>query len=132
MTKFIIPFGSIVASITSSLFGGITSLLSILVIAVIVDYFTGLIASGIQGNLSSKVGLKGIGRKVLIFSLVAVAHLIDTILGNQHFIRDATIIFYIANEFLSIIENAGRAGVPIPDFIRQAIKSLKNHLPRGK
>jgi toxin secretion/phage lysis holin len=96
------------------------------VIAVAIDYITGLIAAGILGELSSKVGLKGIGRKFIIFGLVAVAHLIDTILGDQHFIRDATVLFYIANELLSIIENAGRAGVPVPNIILNAVQSLKN------
>nr|WP_299739690.1 phage holin family protein [uncultured Rossellomorea sp.] len=117
--------GSGLGAMILNLFGEWNSLLTILLIAVILDYFTGMIASGIEGELSSKSGLKGIGRKVLIFALVTVAHLIDTILTNQHFIRNATIIFYLCNEMISIIENVGRAGVPVPEFLRKAVEVLK-------
>lgn len=117
--------GSGLGAIILNLFGEWNSLLTILLIAVTLDYFTGMIASGIEGKLSSKFGLRGIGRKMLIFSLVTVAHLIDTILTNQHFIRNATIIFYLCNEMISIIENVGRAGVPVPEFLRKAVEVLK-------
>ncbi|TYR98356.1 phage holin family protein [Rossellomorea vietnamensis] len=127
----IIPFASIITSTVSNMTSsGWNQLLLVLTIAMILDYITGVIASGINGELSSKTGLKGIGKKVLVFSLVAAAHLIDTILGNQHIIRDSTIIFYTCNEVLSIIENAGRAGLPIPPFLSGAVKSLRNKFNR--
>ncbi|WP_253275570.1 phage holin family protein [Rossellomorea aquimaris] len=125
MEKSMLFVGSGLGAMILNLFGEWNSLLTILLIAVILDYFTGMIASGIEGKLSSKFGLKGIGRKVLIFALVTVAHLIDTILTNQHFIRNATIIFYLCNEMISIIENVGRAGVPVPEFLRKAVEVLK-------
>jgi toxin secretion/phage lysis holin len=125
LEKSMLFVGSGLGAIILNLFGEWNSLLTILLIAVILDYFTGMIASGIEGKLSSKSGLKGIGRKVLIFALVTVAHLIDTILTNQHFIRNATIIFYLCNEMISIIENVGRAGVPVPEFLRKAVEVLK-------
>ncbi|MGD6959877.1 phage holin family protein [Rossellomorea aquimaris] len=125
MEKSMLIVGSGLGAIILNLFGEWNSLLTILLIAVTLDYFTGMIASGIEGKLSSKFGLRGIGRKVLIFSLVTVAHLIDTILTNQHFIRNATIIFYLCNEMISIIENVGRAGVPVPEFLRKAVEVLK-------
>ncbi|MFC7787050.1 MULTISPECIES: phage holin family protein [unclassified Rossellomorea] len=125
MEKSMLFVGSGLGAMILNLFGEWNSLLTILLIAVILDYFTGMIASGIEGELSSKSGLKGIGRKVLIFALVTVAHLIDTILTNQHFIRNATIIFYLCNEMISIIENVGRAGVPVPEFLRKAVEVLK-------
>ncbi|RIW35636.1 holin [Bacillus salacetis] len=129
MNKWIIPFVSIITSTVSNMTGsGWSKLLTILVIAVILDYITGLIAGGITGILSSKKGMKGIGKKVIIFSIVAAAHLIDTILGNQHIIRDSTIIFYLCNEILSIIENAGRAGLPIPPFLKDAVDSLHRNM----
>ncbi|TYS72606.1 phage holin family protein [Rossellomorea aquimaris] len=127
----IIPFASIITSRVSNMTSsGWSQLLMVLIIAMILDYITGLIAAGINGELSSSTGMKGIGKKVLVFSLVAAAHLIDTILGNQHIIRDSTIIFYICNEILSIIENAGRAGLPIPPLLRGAVKSLRNKITR--
>ncbi|PFA64046.1 holin [Bacillus sp. AFS015802] len=117
--------GSGLSAIILNLFGEWDMLITFLLIVVVLDYFTGMIVSGIEGKLSSQSGMKGIGRKVLIFSLVTVAHLIDTILTNQHFIRNATIIFYLCNEMISIIENVGRAGVPVPEFMRKAIEVLK-------
>ncbi|MGI6225676.1 MAG: phage holin family protein [Peptococcales bacterium] len=110
---------------TTYLFGGWSSLLGILLAFVVLDYVTGVLASGVEGNLSSSIGLKGIARKVFIFVMVAVAHLVDTSLGDGHIFRDATIFFYLANEFLSILENAGRVGLPVPDILQQAIEVLK-------
>jgi toxin secretion/phage lysis holin len=129
MNKLIIPFASIVTSTVSNMTtSGWSKLLTFLIIAMILDYISGLIAAGINGKLSSKIGMKGIGKKILIFSIVAAAHLIDTILGNQHIIRDSTIIFYLCNEILSIIENAGRAGLPIPPFLSGAVESLRTKI----
>ncbi|MCA1066477.1 phage holin family protein [Rossellomorea sp. AcN35-11] len=125
MEKSMLFIGSGLGALVLNFFGEWNSLLTILLVAVTLDYFTGMIASGLEGKLSSKSGLKGIGRKILIFSLVTVAHLIDTILTNQHFIRNATIIFYICNEMISIIENVGRAGVPVPEFLTKAVEVLK-------
>ncbi|MGG3914913.1 phage holin family protein [Rossellomorea vietnamensis] len=125
MEKSLLFVGSGLSALILNLFGEWDMLITFLLIAVTLDYFTGMIASGIEGKLSSKSGIKGIGRKVLIFSLVTVAHLIDTILTNQHFIRNATIIFYLCNELISIIENVGRAGVPVPEFLRKAVEVLK-------
>ena len=125
MEKSLLFVGSGLSALILNLFGEWDMLITFLLIAVTLDYFTGMIASGIEGKLSSKSGIKGIGRKVLIFSLVTVAHLIDTILTNQHFIRNATIIFYLCNELVSIIENVGRAGVPVPEFLRKAVEVLK-------
>ncbi|MEV2287476.1 phage holin family protein, partial [Paenibacillus larvae] len=73
-----------VGGLTSFLFGGWPMLLQVLLVLVVVDYATGLMAARTQGKLESNVGLKGIARKVFIFFIVAVAHQIDLILGNQH------------------------------------------------
>ena len=108
------------------LWGGWNALLGILLAFVIIDYITGFIAAGAEGKLSSDVGFKGILKKILIFVLVAVAHLLDEALGgNNDIFRDAVIFFYLANELLSIIENAGRAGLPIPDVLKNAVEILK-------
>lgn len=116
-----------VGACISYLYGGWSTLLGILLVFVTVDYVTGVAAAAIEGKLSSAVGLKGIAKKIFIFVIVAVAHLIDTALGGtSSLIRDAAIFFYMANEILSILENAGRAGVPIPPVISQAVEMLKN------
>ena len=108
------------------LWGGWNALLGILLAFVIIDYITGFIAAGAEGKLSSEVGFKGIAKKILIFVLVAVAHLLDEALGgNNDIFRDAVIFFYLANELLSIIENSGRAGLPVPDVLRNAVEILK-------
>jgi toxin secretion/phage lysis holin len=109
----------------SYLFGGWSILLQILLAFVVIDYITGVLASGIEGKLSSSVGMRGIAKKVFIFVIVAVAHLADTAIGNGNFLMDAAIFFYIANELLSIIENAGRVGLPIPEILKQAVEVLK-------
>ncbi|UHA76075.1 phage holin family protein [Paenibacillus sp. 481] len=110
---------------SSFLFGGWPVLMQALLIMVIIDYATGLMASGIEGKLRSSVGLVGIARKVFIFMVIALAHQVDKVLGGQHLLRDATIFFYMANELLSIIENGGRIGVPLPPVIRKAVEVLK-------
>lgn len=108
------------------LWGGWNALLGILLAFVIIDYITGFIAAGAEGKLSSEVGFKGIAKKILIFVLVAVAHLLDEALGgNNDIFRDAVIFFYLANELLSIIENSGRAGLPVPDVLRNTVEILK-------
>jgi toxin secretion/phage lysis holin len=120
---------SLAGSVVSSLIGGMDSLVIILLCFVAVDYATGIIASAMEGKLSSQVGFRGIVRKLLIFALVAVSHLLDIAIGwNNHFIRDTIIFFYIANEFISIVENAGRAGVPIPTVLRKAIELFKDEV----
>ncbi|MBS2771503.1 phage holin family protein [Anoxybacillus rupiensis] len=118
---------SLIGSFVSSVFGGLDILVVILVCFVVIDYITGIVAGALEGKLSSEIGFRGIVRKLLIFVLVAVAHLIDLALGqNNHFIRDATTFFYMANEVISIVENVGRTGLPIPGFLIRAIELLKD------
>jgi len=109
----------------SYLFGGWSSLLSILLTFVVFDYVTGVLAAGKEGKLSSEVGMWGIAKKVGIFAIVAAAHLVDRALGDAHLFRDAAIFFFLANELLSVIENAGRIGVPIPPVLQQAVEVLR-------
>lgn len=133
MERLDIIFKSIVAgagAVTGYLYGGWDTLLQVLLIFVIVDYLTGIIAGGTNGKLSSKVGFKGILKKVLIFIIVAVAHWVDVAVGvalgeDVAIFRNATIFFYLANELLSITENAGQMGVPIPEKLMNAVEILK-------
>ncbi len=109
----------------SYLFGGWSGVLGVLLVFVVLDYLTGVAASWISGELRSKIGMFGIARKVFIFAMVAVGHLVDGILGDGHLFRDTVAFFYIANELLSITENGGKMGAPIPAVIKQAIEVLK-------
>jgi toxin secretion/phage lysis holin len=113
------------ASITY-LWGEWSALLGVLVFIVAMDYITGVMASYHEGKLSSKIGLKGISKKVFIFAMVAIAYAIDKVMGDGTLIRDAAIFFYLANELLSIVENAGRVGLPVPPAIKKSIEVLKN------
>lgn len=100
-------------------------MLSILLTFVVLDYLSGIAAAGKEGKLRSDVGLWGIAKKVMIFGIVAVAHLIDSAMGDAHLFRDAAIFFYLANELLSLIENAGRLGAPIPPMLQKAVEVLR-------
>lgn len=116
---------AIAGAVTSYLLGGWSALLDVLLLLVVVDYVSGVIASGSEGKLSSKVGLLGIAKKVFIFLIVMVAHKIDIAMGNGSMLKDAAIWFYIANELLSILENAGRFGLPLPPRLLEMVAVLK-------
>lgn len=101
-------------------------LLITLVILAIVDYISGVISAGIQHKLSSQIGFKGIAKKLFMFALVGVGNLVDVnALGGSAVLRSAIICFYIANEALSIIENAGELGLPIPKQLKKIMEQLK-------
>ena len=116
---------AVAGAVTSYLFGGWSALLNILLTFVVADYITGVTAAAKEGRLNSEVGAWGIVRKVGIFAIVALAHLVDTALGDAHLFRDASIFFFLANELLSVIENLGRVGVPIPPVIQRAVEVLR-------
>lgn len=121
--KSIVGIGGAAASF---LWGGWSAILTTLFVLVAVDYVTGISASAIEGKLSSEAGMKGMMRKVLIFAVIAVAHLADQMMGTEHMLRDGSIFFYAANEVLSILENCGRMGLPIPYKIREAVELLRD------
>lgn len=116
---------AILGGLAGLIFGESIGLLVALFWMVIIDYGSGLVAAFMEKTLSSKIGLKGIAKKVMIFVMVALAHQVDSALGTKNMFRDATIVFYMANELLSIFENAGRMGVPVPERLTQAVEVLK-------
>jgi toxin secretion/phage lysis holin len=105
--------------------GGWSVLLQVLLTFMVIDYLSGMMASYVEGKLSSKIGFKGIAKKVMILFIVVVSHLIDQAFGTSNTIRDAVIFFYLGNEALSFIENAGRMGVPLPAQLTNAVEILK-------
>lgn len=125
MDYYIKSVVAVCGSAASYLFGGWSSLLGILLTFVVIDYVSGVAAAGKEGKLNSAVGIWGIPKKISIFAVVAIAHLVDTALGDAHLFRDAAIFFYLANELLSVTENLGRLGAPIPPMMRQAIEVLR-------
>ena len=105
--------------------GGCDGLLYALVVFVVVDYITGVMVAISTKTLSSAVGFKGICRKVLIFLLVVIANILDVnVIGTGCVLRTAVIFFYISNEGISLLENAGRLGLPIPEQIKVVLEQL--------
>lgn len=122
----------VVGSFISSLFGGWDSAMTTLMMFMAFDYITGLIVAGIfhksekteSGTLESRAGWKGLCRKGVTLLIVLVGCRLDIVLGSS-FIKNAVVIAFVANETISIIENAGLMGVPIPSVITRAIDVLK-------
>ncbi len=105
--------------------GGLDGFLYALIIFVIVDYITGIMVAIINKELSSEIGARGIFKKILIFILVGVAHIIDSrLIGEGSVIRTAVIFFYLSNEGISIMENGSRIGLPIPQKLKDVLAQL--------
>ena len=113
--------------------GGCDGLLYDLIAFVVIDYITGVMCAIINKQLSSEVGFKGIFRKVLIFLLVGIANIIDVqVIGTGAVLRTAVIFFYISNEGVSLLENAGHLGLPIPEKIKTVLEQLHDRAENGK
>lgn len=105
--------------------GGLDGFLYALITFVVIDYLTGIMLAILEKRLSSEVGARGIFKKVMIFALVAVGHIIDTqIISNGSAVRTAVIFFYLSNEGISILENAAKIGLPIPEKLKLALEQL--------
>lgn len=108
------------------LFGGFDVAMQCLLIAIALDYISGLIKAYNTKQLSSKIGFKGILKKVGILIIVILSVLLDRVAGQTGAIRTLVIYYFVANEGLSILENLAQAGLPIPKAIKNALKALKN------
>ena len=119
---------SILAVISTGLIyllGGLDIALTCLLVAIILDYVSGMLKAFITKQVSSKIGFKGILKKVSILLVVMLAVLIDRVTGETGAIRTLVVYYFVANEGLSVLENLGQAGVPIPQSIKKALKALK-------
>ncbi len=106
--------------------GGFDGLIYALVAFVVIDYITGLMVAVVEKKLSSGIGFRGIFKKVLIFALVGIGHTIDFYLIEKgSAVRTAVIFFYLSNEGLSIIENASKVGLPIPEKLKTVFTELR-------
>ena len=111
--------------------GGCDGLLYALIAFVVIDYITGVKCAVVYKNLSSEVGFRGIFKKVLIFLLVGIGHLLDAqVIGTGSVVRTAVIFFYISNEGVSLLENAGHLGLPIPSKIKVVLEQLHERAER--
>ena len=127
MDKFYSLFSAWICAALSFCFGRVDGMLIALIALMAFDYVTGVIRAGVNHDLCSSVGFKGIARKVLILALVAVGNLVDVhILGQGSLCRSLVIGFYVANEALSIIENAIGLGLPVPKKLITIIRDLKD------
>lgn len=108
------------------IFGGWDKTFQVLLVFIVVDYISGIIAAAYNNKLNSKVGFKGIAKKVVIFMIVAIAVQLDKLIGiDNQVIRMATCFFYIANEGLSILENGGKLGVRYPSVLEKTLEQLR-------
>ena len=106
--------------------GGLDGFLYALIVFVVVDYITGLMAAFIQKKLSSETGFKGICKKVAIFCLVGIGHILDAqVIGAGSVLRTAVIFFYLSNEGISIIENVAIIGLPVPQKLIDVLEQLR-------
>ena len=105
--------------------GGVDGMMIALIVLMTLDYVTGVMCAIVDKKLSSAVGFKGICKKVLVFILVGVGNIIDVqFLGQAGVLRTAVIFFYLSNEGVSLLENAGHLGLPIPAKLKAVLEQL--------
>ena len=116
-----------ICTIISFLFGDMEGLMVALIALIILDYISGVIAAAVEKRLSSEVGAKGIAKKIFMLLIVALANIVDiNVIGDGHVLKTVTVVFYICNECISLIENAGRIGVPVPKKLLDVLEQLRN------
>lgn len=108
------------------LFGEWDGMMKALIIFIVLDYVSGLLVAIVKKKVSSAIGAKGIAKKILMLLIVAVANIIDVcVIGESHVLKTVAIVFYISNECISLLENAGRLDVPIPKKLLDVLEQLK-------
>ena len=129
MEKINAVFGGVVAAIGGVIgwiWGDFTPLLAALIVCMALDYISGVACAVVRKDVSSKIGFKGIVKKILILMLVGVAHILDAyVLNSTPVLQSAVTMFFIANEGISLVENAAGLGIPIPKKMLEVLKQLK-------
>lgn len=129
MTKLQIiidSFAGAVGAVIGFLYGEVSGLFWALIAFMAMDYISGVVIAVINKRLSSEVGFKGLAKKLFILCFVAMGHIIDAyIIGSTSVAMTAVILFYIANEGISLLENASLLGLPVPDKIREILQQIK-------
>ena len=116
-----------VCTLCGLLFGDRDGLMIALAALMAMDYVSGVMAAIAQKKLSSEIGARGIAKKVFMLLIVAVANIVDVnVVGEGHVLKSVTVIFYIANECISLIENGGKLGVPVPNKLLEVLEQLKS------
>lgn len=116
-----------ICTLISFLFGDIEGMMIALIALIILDYISGVIAAAVEKRLSSEVGAKGIAKKIFMLLIVALANIVDiNVIGDGHVLKTVTVVFYICNECISLIENAGRIGVPVPKKLLDVLEQLRD------
>lgn len=127
MNNFLQIITGSICAICGFIWGELNGLLLALIAFMVLDYITGLSVAVVKKELSSEIGFKGIFKKVLILILVGVGNILDVhVLGEGSICRSAVIGFYLANEGISILENAGKLGLPLPKKLIEILKQLKS------
>lgn len=116
-----------ICTMLSFLFGDMEGMMIALIALIILDYISGVIAAAVEKRLSSEVGAKGIAKKIFMLLIVALANIVDiNVIGDGHVLKTVTVVFYICNECISLIENAGRIGVPVPKKLLDVLEQLRD------
>ena len=115
----------VIGGFVSYFFGGFSIAIETLMVLMVIDYLTGVLAGAYLKELSSEIGFKGLLKKVMMLIICAVAFRIDILLGANRALFTSVIIFYCCNEAISIVENAIRLDLPIPEKLKQAIQILQ-------
>ena len=113
--------------------GGCDGLIYALLVFVIADYLTGVMCAIEDKRLSSEIGFKGICRKVIIFMLVGIAHVLDVnVIATGSVLRTAVIFFYLSNEGVSLLENSAHLGLPVPEKLKDVLEQLHDRAEKEK
>lgn len=130
--RYIIDKLILYGSIIVGLMGGADIMLRSLVIVMVLDYVTGVLSAIYKKELSSKIGIKGIAKKLSYLGVVMLACVLDNLTGKTNIIRTLVIYFFVANDGLSIVENLAEMNVKLPNKIKEVLKQLKKESKDGE
>ena len=125
MEKYFNALVAVVATFFTYVFGSLDLALQVLIVFMILDYGTGVLYAFLNNQLNSEVGFKGLVKKMMILVVLIIGVMVDRILGTGNWVfRTLVAYFYIANEGISLLENVGNIGIPIPNKLRNALEQL--------